>query len=277
LYAALTGRPPFQAETLADTLLQVLRQPPAPPRLLNPNIDRDLETICLKCLEKDPQMRYAPALDLADDLARYQKGEAIRARPPGWLGALSRQLVRRSFVEPRAWGSAALWTAAVVLLAHAGVFAILRAGLGSGWLGGCVAAHWLLMATVWWHFLAQRRGPFTPEERHGLAIWGGHALASLVLSATALPGGQRELLALYPSQALLTGLALIGAAALFWGWCYLLGAGYFTLALLMKMDLEWAPLEFGLFFAATIAPLGLYLWRQPGSGGAGATAAPRGP
>ena len=107
LYALLTGRPPFQAETLLDTLTQVMKQPPAPPRLLNPNIDRDLETVCLKCLEKEPGDRYASAAQVAEELGRYLRGEPIEARPPGWLQSLSRELgKRREVIEPLSWKSA---------------------------------------------------------------------------------------------------------------------------------------------------------------------------
>jgi serine/threonine protein kinase/Tfp pilus assembly protein PilF len=95
LYQLLTGHPPFAGGTTYETVKLLLEAEPRPPRQLNPKIDRDLSTICLKCLDKDPKRRYSSALALAEDLEHWLKHEPIRAKPSG-LFTHTRKWVRRN-------------------------------------------------------------------------------------------------------------------------------------------------------------------------------------
>jgi WD40 repeat protein len=110
LYALLTGQPPCRGTNVMDTLLLVRTQVPARPRSLNPKADRDLETICLKCLEKEQANRYGSAEALADDLERWLAGEPIRARRSGSLERMRKWVKKRPAI-------AAMWGAILVVSA----------------------------------------------------------------------------------------------------------------------------------------------------------------
>jgi WD40 repeat protein len=118
LYECLTGRPPFRAATALDTLMQVVADEPVPPSRLAPKVPRDLENICLKCLQKEPHKRYATAQALADDLAAYLEGRPTVARPATRMERLGKWVRRR----PAAAALAVLAVLAPVSLLVLGLF-----------------------------------------------------------------------------------------------------------------------------------------------------------
>lgn len=124
LYEMLTGRPPFKAASSTDTLLLVLEQEPVSPRQIEPRVPRDLETITLTCLQKEPAKRYASAAELAQDLQLYQTGKPIRARPVGPAERVLRWCRRKPTVA--------------ALLATVGVLLVLLVA------SACVSMVWLL-------------------------------------------------------------------------------------------------------------------------------------
>jgi len=116
LYELLTGRPPFRAETSAATLHQIVADDPVSITRLNPRAPRDLQTICFKCLSKEPHKRYATAQELAEDLRRFERGEPIKAQPIGAMERVIRWVRRRPALAGSLGFGALLATALVVTI-----------------------------------------------------------------------------------------------------------------------------------------------------------------
>src|SRR5262245_31268089 len=273
LYECLTGRPPFRSESPMDTLMQVMDNEPPPPRLLNPKIDHDLETICLKCLEKDPKQRYESADALAADLERYLGGETISARSFNMLGRLARTLERSHHdVAFSPWSTMILFIAGIVLVGHIAVFVLIQTGQARSLIMGAKLAQFAAIGYVFWRNRGSRLLPTTPPERLLWTVWIGYIGAyfvtltvtrsllehNILTAHSGAPPGAADLM-LYPFSSVIAGFAFFIMGSNYWGRLYAFGTGFFILAVLMPLHIEWAPLEFGGLWAATLAATGLHL------------------
>jgi serine/threonine-protein kinase len=268
LYECLTGRPPFKSETPLETVRQVLDRDPAPPRLLNAKVDRDLEVICLKCLEKDPRRRYASAEELAADLERFLQGEPISIRSFNVLDRLARSLERSHYdVQFHAYGTLMLLFAAIVLAEHV-LVTLLTLGeppYPLEWLVLSRVGQFALMGLVFWYYRRHQLLPTSMPERQLWAVVGSYLLASgLVVAVGRLlsrPGAPVDELTFFPFWSILAGMALWVLGSSYWGRCYAFGVLFFVAALLMPLYLHAAPLVFGLLWAVALTLIGLHLRR----------------
>jgi serine/threonine protein kinase len=275
LYECLTARPPFRAETPVDTVMQVMENHPVPPRLFNPHVDPDLETICLKCLEKDPQARYGSAEALAEDLQRYLNGESIKARSFNLLDRIQRTLERsRQDVAFHSWSTMVLVFAAIVFVEHVAVWLLTFLPDSFRLILVARLSQFLLIIAVFCWGRGSRLLPTTAAERELWTIWIGYLCSygsalmvtrmltgwELFVPGPNAPESYRNLL-IYPVSSIISGLAFFVMGSNYWGRCYAVGVAFWVLALLMPLHLEWAPLEFGMLWSGVLTLLGLRLRR----------------
>ena len=262
LYELLTGRPPFQAANPVDTLLLVLEQEPVRPRDLNPTVPRDLELICLKCLQKPVDLRYATAAGLAADLEAFAAGEPVSAQPSGLrflLARLFRETHHADILEN--WGK--LW-----MLHSAFIFALCFITQVMSWEK--VTSHWAYLA-VWavglvtwgsilWK-LRRRAGPVLFVERQIAHAWAAGVLASIAMFVIEVLAGLPAL-ELSPAIAVAAGMVMVFKAGIlsgqFYGWAML----NFGVAFGMAVLPEVAHLMFGVASAVSFFVPGLKYYRQ---------------
>ena len=267
LYQCLTGRPPFQAARPMDVLLMVLEQDPPPVRMISPQVDRDLEMIVLKCLQKPAELRYRSAGALADDLAAWLANEPISARSTSlgqWLSRMLRETHHAVVLENMGvlWMWHSLVLLALCLVTNWFQFERIASRLPylSLWVLGLG-----LWAGIFWT-LRRRSGPITFVERQIAHVWGAAMISAILLFALEklldLP-----VLSLSPVLGLLAASVFLAKAGILSGTFYIQGAVMVTVSLVMAMMRRPGVPDYGLTIygfatAACFFLPGWKYWRQ---------------
>jgi serine/threonine-protein kinase len=268
LYEMLTGRPPFQAASVVEIILQVRSEEPVRPRLLNSRIDPDLELICLKCLEKRPEHRYASALLLAEDLRRYLNSEPVLARSSSLVYFFSR-LLRETHHAPvmENWGALWMGHALFIFLFCLLTNAMMWAGVNQPVF---YLALWSVGLAVWaglfWHW-RRLRGPVTFVERQIAHAWAAGVVASIgvfiveILLNWRMPG-RLPALTLTPVLAVMSGMVFLFKAGTLTGWFYAAAALCFLAAVPMALFPSIGPLLLGIVSGIGFFVPGLRYYRR---------------
>lgn len=262
LYFALTGRPPFVADSAMEVVMRVIEQDPTPPRGLRPSLDRDLEMIVIRCLQKPIDLRYDTAAALAADLEAYLADEKVSAgsgRFSQVLARIFRETHHASVLEN--WGMLWMWHALVLLVACLLTWQLEFMGVTQRWV---FAALWTIglgaWAAVFWK-IRQRMGPVTFIERQIAHIWG----ASMIAIGLLFPLEwwlKMPVLSLSPMLGVISAMVFVIKAGMLSGAFYLQAVALLLASLLMAIWPSWSHLIFGLVAAACFFIPGLQYARR---------------
>ena len=248
LYETLTGRPPFRAASPVDTLLLVLEQDPVRPRLLNPKVDPELEMICLKCLQKQSDLRYSSAQDLAIDLEAWVRGETTSVRS-GSLGSFSNFFSRmlrdtHHAIVLENWGLLWMMHSAMIFSQCVATWYMARVGINSPWWyillwGGGLA----LWGAIFWE-LRKQGGPVLFVERQVGHIWAAAVISTIGVFFTEIFLGM-PVLTLSPILAIIAGTVFFTKAGILSGEFYPPAIALYLTTIPMALWPEYCQLIFG--------------------------------
>lgn len=262
LFAMITGQPPFQGRTPVDVLLKVLEQDPPLPHEVNPKVDRDLEMITLRCLQKPMDLRYPSAAMLCEDFEAYLNDEAISARSGQFF-----QVVSRLFRETHNaqvlenWGLLWMWHSLVLFICCFMTQILQWNNDGYRWH---YIAIWTVISGIWaacFWYLRRRMGPVTFVERQIAHVWGAGMIGVACLFPIEWLLGLAPL-ELSPLLAVISGMVFLIKGGILTGWFYFQAMALFACSVPMALYPGAAHIIFGVVSAASFFIPGLQYYRQ---------------
>jgi hypothetical protein len=266
LYELLTGRPPFKGATILETIDQVREHDPVPPRFLQPKMPRDLETICLKCLEKSPRRRYATAADLAADLRAFLHDEPISAQSLTVLDQVARTIGHHSFDDRfRGFANQLLLFSPLPLVVHLVAHFVFRQQPYyplAMVLTTSTLVLTLLPVVIYMSAYSLKDWPAW-QRRHFITMrtanWFGLVLA-LAIVLVSVPLDSPYIVMVYPIWATISAMCFLAHATEV-GMYFVVGVFLCMAAVIMALTPAWAPLEVAAFITINAIGQGLYLRR----------------
>ena len=242
---------------------QVREVVPAKPRSFDKRISRELELICLKCLEKDPEQRYLNANDLKDDLNRYLKGEAVRVSSKSPIQRVGGQL--RYYLDEdhfQGWGLAFVFFGIGIFVPHLVTAWLFDAGFDPAlcyWAPRAVEGIVLLVLLYIFH---PQIFPRNPNERVLWSLFIGYLLATVFIAITIHRSNNLELLDVYPFSTVCAAICFSVLGARFWGSNYWIAAAFFVMAPALELFGNWAPAAYGFVWLLAGLTNGIKYWRR---------------
>lgn len=257
LYECLSGQPPFTSRSLVTLFVDVRSRDPRPPHEIRFDVDFELEKICLRCLQKNPQDRYLSASELAEDLRRYLSGEPLASEKPRLLHSLSRLVQFRERHGSLASTGAAGWLFLLAVTVHPAVFAVIAMQQRPVvlWL---VLGCWAIAGGIGnYYFHWRQYWQLLPLERQSgmltLAVYVAFVCLFLIHGPTSAGDSVRQFLDVYPPLCLVTAIAICAHSGFHAGRWILFGSLFFPLALLINWFPFWGPLSYAVVSAITAA------------------------
>lgn len=261
LYETLAGAPPFGRDDWLSTIQRVRDESPSPLRAKRTDIPHDLETICLRCLEKIPADRYPSAMSLAEDLTRFLDGEPLETRRSGWLLRVSRAVGRRRETLAMSTWPACFGGAMVLFFTHGTIQAIVLSGISGWWSYGILGLNFVSWLGLFVWFLMVRSHLLSPVERLSTALQIGTMMAAAALIPTHVATHGENILPLYPPLTAVLALGLFAHGATHWGALYLAGTALLGLsASFILFPAAYWPTLHGLAFGGALIWIGFRLW-----------------
>ncbi len=266
LYYMVTGRPPFQASSPMDTIMMVLEQEPVAPRIINPAIDRKLEMIILKCLQKPADLRYTSARELADDLDAYINHQPIKASSGRFNHVITRwfgETHHASILQN--WGLLWMWHSLVLLLACVLTNVMFLADVENRlYYSGMWTLGLGAWAAVFWKF-RQKLGPVLFVERQIAHAWAASMIAiGLLFPIEYLMDW--DVLEASPVLGLISGMVFMVKAGILTGKFYSQALALFSTSIIMAMFPEYSLIIFGVVSAICFFVPGYHYHRQKSFG-----------